>query len=288
MRYHHRIRHRLIPIVMVSIIVAGCASAPVERASSSELAAQVAKEQEVGDAAFAKLAGTYGLVTDDEATAYLNKYLQSLALYTERQELTYRAAILDTDQVNAYALPGGYVLVTLGTLHRMESPGELAGVLAHELGHIRHKHILDNVNIEVEYSAIESLARVIAGGRQLVNAAMAQVNDAIEERLFYEGYQAEDEYEADAYAVLMLGSIGISAREYRSFLSRLEEESAGTDALENLAATHPPLSERLSRIDERMEEVNDPSLPSLVATDSFDQFLARVSRIEVQTAEEIQ
>ena len=97
-------------------------STPQESKSSQELAAEVAKENEVGEAAFAKLAGQYGIVRDESATAYLNKYLQSLALYVERQELTYRAAILDTEQVNAFALPGGYILGTLGTLQQVESP----------------------------------------------------------------------------------------------------------------------------------------------------------------------
>ncbi len=277
---------RAVGVLLFSVVVlSGCVGGP-EPAPSGAAAvdpAEVAKEEEVGEAAFAKLAGQFGVVQDAEATEYLNKYLQSLALFVERQELNYYAAILDTDQVNAYALPGGYIFVTLGTLKRVESPGELAGILAHELGHIQHKHILDNVSIEVEYSAVETLARLLAGGRQIVNTAMAQINDAIEERLFLEGYNVDDEYEADAYAVTYLETLGISANPYQSFLTRLSGETS--EAMENLGATHPPLEERLKR----MEAVRstDGALRVLEATPEFDQFRQRIQSIQVQSTEEM-
>lgn len=272
-------------LLLILLVLSGCAGTPdstTEDPSRMSLA-EVAKEEEVGEAAFAKLAGQFGVVQDAESTEYLNKYLQSLALFVERQELAYHLAILDTEQVNAYALPGGYIFVTLGTLQRIETPGELAGILAHELGHIQYKHILDNVNIEVDYSAIETLARVLAGGRQIVNTAMAQINDAIEERLFLEGYNVEDEYDADAYAVTYLENLGISADPYHKFLVRLSEDSS--QAMENLGATHPPLAERLQRIDEIQSP--DAALQQLEATDEFTKFRDRIRSTRVQTTEEM-
>jgi beta-barrel assembly-enhancing protease len=268
---------------VVLVVMSGCAGSPDPSPGAAARVdpAEVAKEREVGEAAFAKLAGQYGIVQDAEATEYLNKYLQSLALFVERQELSYYAAILDTEQVNAYALPGGYIFVTVGTLRRIESPGELAGILAHELGHIEHKHILDNVSIEVEYSPVETLARLLAGGRQIVNTAMAQINDAIEERLFLEGYNVEDEYEADAYAVRYLETLGISAGPYEQFLTRLSSDSS--DDMENLGATHPPLDERLRRIDELQS--TDNALRVLDATEEFIQFRDQIRSMPVQTAD---
>ena len=88
------------------------------------------KEKEIGDAAFAKLAGKYGVLRDEALTAYLNKFGKSIALYCERQEFDYFFAILNTDTVNAYSLPGGYVLITKGALKALQTPGELAGIRA--------------------------------------------------------------------------------------------------------------------------------------------------------------
>lgn len=259
---------RAFPVLLV--VLASCQSVP----DAETIAAEVEKEREVGEAAVAKLVGQYGLVQDQEATEFLNLYLQSLALYAQRQELLYRAAILDTAQVNAFALPGGYILVTLGTLQAIETPGALAGVIAHELGHVDERHILENVTISVEYSPAETLARLLAGGRQIINTSMAQVNDAIEERLFLEGYLSDDEYEADEYGVNLLQTLGISAVDYRDFLASLGEH--GGEETENLDATHPPLSERVARIDSIIE----PTLPRLEPTDAFRAFLDRVDQIE--------
>lgn len=269
-------------LVFALLVLDSCSTVESRtEAEQREFAAQVLKEQEVGEAAFAKLVGQFGMVRDEETTAYLNKYLQSLAFYVERQELAYHAAILDTSQVNAFSLPGGYILVTLGTLQRIEKPGELAGILGHELGHIQKRHILENVSIEVEYSPAETLARLLAGGRQIVNTALSQINDAIEERLFLEGFQADDEYEADAYAVSLLQTLGISAEEYRDFLARLAEEShSGAGDLENLDKTHPPIDERLRRIDAQL--VSD--LPTLTATPEFNAFLERIDGMEPTSA----
>lgn len=248
---------------------------------AATIEAEAAKEQEVGQAAFAKLDGQYGVVTDTAATAYLNKYLQSLSLFVERQEIPYRAAILNTSEINAYALPGGYIFVTLGTLQQVQTPGELAGILAHELGHVQHRHVLDQVTIEVGYDFAETLARFLAGGRQVVNTAMAQVNDAIEERLFLEGYQADDEYEADRFALEFLHSLGISAQDYVSFLTRLGEHQVEADAsLDNLDATHPPLDERLKRL----RPMVNPDLPPLEPTDQFNQFRSTIQRLSRQGA----
>ena len=269
-------------LIVATIMLSGCTTVgEMSEAEQREFEAQIIKEQEVGEAAFAKLVGQFGLVRNEEATEYLNKYLQSLAFYVERQELTYYAAILDTSQVNAFALPGGYILVTLGTLQHIEEPGELAGVLAHELGHVQKRHILENVSIEVEYSPAETLARLLAGGRQIVNTAVSQINDAIEERLFLEGYQADDEYEADAYAISLLQTLGISGEPYRDFLSRLAGESHGEEGnLANLDKTHPPLDERLRRIDEQLE----PGLPRLSPTADFEAFIESVNALEATTA----
>lgn len=264
------------------LAVASCAStrqssepAEAAEATAAESVDHVRKEMEVGEAALAKIAGRYGVVRHEEATEYLNKMLQSLALVVERQELDYVGGILATEQVNAFALPGGIILVNLGTLKQIENPSELAGILAHELGHINKKHILDSVSIEVERSFAETLARLLSGSRQVITSAMGQINQKIEERLFLEGYAADDEYEADAYAVTLLESLGLSADPYLEYLRRLESRRTA-EYMENLDATHPPLSERI----ERVESLRTTGLRVLPNTPEFEQFKATIDSME--------
>ena len=126
----------LLVLISLSVFFSCTTTEDVELTVEQEKILEFAeKEIEVGRAVFAKLAGKYGIVRNEAATKYLNKLGKSLALYTERQELEYFFAILNTEEINGYALPGGYILITLGALKQIKEPGALAGILAHELGH---------------------------------------------------------------------------------------------------------------------------------------------------------
>ena len=234
----------------------------------------VEKEKELGRAVFAKLAGKFGVVKDEEATKYLNMLGKSIGLYTERQELEYFFAILNTDQINAYALPGGYILISKGTLKSITNKGELIGVLSHELGHINKKHVLKGVKIQVKFNFFESLARILAGPRQVITNIVNQVSDKIEEKLFMEGLAADDEFEADNYAVNLMQSIGISAVDY---LENLKSLSSHTDdkAMEELDKTHPDINVRLQKI----ESILNKNLKSSSTTDSFIAFKTIIDKI---------
>ncbi|MEE1291434.1 MAG: hypothetical protein UHW86_10450, partial [Spirochaetota bacterium] len=113
---------RILTVLLCLFSVVSCATTKgsvitEEQKQTLEIAE---KEKEIGDAAFAKLAGKYGVLRDETLTAYLNKFGKSIALYCERQEFDYFFAILDTDTVNAYSLPGGYVLITKGALKALQ------------------------------------------------------------------------------------------------------------------------------------------------------------------------
>jgi beta-barrel assembly-enhancing protease len=261
----------------VIILITGCATTGSSEPGEEETVERVQKEMEVGEAAFAKLAGKYGVILEDEPTIYLNKFLKSLALSVERQELIYSIAILNTEQVNAYSLPGGYMFISLGMLKAVESPGALAGILAHELGHMNENHILEHVTIEVNYSFFETLARLLSGSRQVITNAMNQINQKIEERLFIEGYARNEEYEADAYAARMLQALGIGINSYIDYLEHLQESPENV-SLENLDKTHPPLAERIKKL----KELAVSRLPELKPTDRFRMFKKTIDIIKVE------
>ncbi|WP_460053252.1 M48 family metalloprotease [Spirochaeta dissipatitropha] len=256
----------LLFLITVGIVISSCASDPLYEQRMS-----LYREQEVGRSALAKTAGQYGLLRDEEITRYITLLLQSLALYVERQDLTYRAAVLDTDQVNAYALPGGYVLLTKGLLLQLENVNELIGVLAHELGHINLDHPLEYVSIEISRDAVETLAHFLAGGRQIVTATADQINTALEERLFFEGYAQDDEYDADRYALQLLADIGLSAEPYIGLLERLQT-AGDKDNLDDLSRTHPSLEDRISRL----KSLVVPGLAVIRENEDFEEMRSRL------------
>lgn len=264
-------------IVIVALSTVSCATTKgsvitSEQKKTLEIAE---KEREIGSAAFAKLAGKYGVLRDEELTGYLNKFGKSLALYCARQEFDYYFAILDTDTVNAYSLPGGYVLITKGALKALQSPGELAGVIAHELGHINKYHITNNVKIETKMNFFEVLARFIAGPRQVVSTMAAQVSEKIEEKLFIEGFDSDTEFEADAYAGELLAALDVNIEDYIAYLQRLESRNS-EDAMQELDRTHPPMNDRLAKL----EVFRFPEIRTLPNSENFSSFMNHLNSLQ--------
>ena len=102
-------------------------------------------EVQMGQGIAAKILGATPLVNDPELQQYVNRVGKWIALQTERPNLAWRFGIIDTDTINAFAAPGGYILITRGLLMMLHDESELAGVLAHEISHTVRKHALRTI-----------------------------------------------------------------------------------------------------------------------------------------------
>jgi predicted Zn-dependent protease len=160
-------------------------------------------------------------------------------------------------------------------LKALQTPGELAGVIAHELGHINKFHITNNVKIETKMNFFEILARFIAGPRQVISTMAAQVSDKIEEKLFIEGFDSDTEFEADEYAGDLLTALNVNVSDYVAYLQRLEAKN-GEEIMQELDRTHPPMSERLTKL----EVFRSDDVRVLPAGENFNNFMNHLTSIE--------
>ena len=103
------------------------------------------EETELGKGIAANLLGAAPLVPDAALQTYVNRIGKWLAMHSERPGLPWHFGVLDTDSVNAFAAPGGYVFITRGLLLQMRDESELAGVLAHEISHVIERHALETM-----------------------------------------------------------------------------------------------------------------------------------------------
>ena len=103
------------------------------------------EEIELGKGIAANLLGAAPLVPDAALQTYVNRVGKWLAMHSERPGLPWHFGVLDTDSVNAFATPGGYVFITRGLLLQMRDESELAGVLAHEISHVTERHALETM-----------------------------------------------------------------------------------------------------------------------------------------------
>jgi len=205
-------------------------------------------EINIGREVAAKLFGTYGdLNQEKKQIEYLNLVLQTLTEKTGRPEIIYRVGILDSDEINAFAAPGGYILVTKGLLKNVKNEQELAGVLAHEMGHINHRHLFKEVAPKREVSAGETLSRFLSRGGSNVSFALSQAVSKGMKTLLDEGLKPELEYEADQSGVEYSWAAGYDPRYFREFMTRLAKTQK--DHSKTLLKTHPSFEDRIKSLD---------------------------------------
>ncbi|MBW1917491.1 MAG: M48 family metalloprotease [Deltaproteobacteria bacterium] len=223
-------------------------------AEKTEKAARPITESEeyyIGRAVAARFLGKYRLRDDPQATLYINEIGQTVALASDRPQTFggYHFAILDTDDINAFACPGGIILVTRGMLKKAQSEDEVAAILAHEIGHINHKDGIASISQarwgEVLAAAGTGAAQSFAGVKlgSLVSLFEDAVNDVFK-TLVVKGYSRVQESKADLAALKYTGRAGYNPSALEAFLARLEK----TGASGGFRTTHPGMAERLKNV----------------------------------------
>ena len=174
-------RRILLIVFMIFSCVLGMQS-PVE-------AGLISKSQEIsmGKDVAAQLEAKYGVVQDDDLQARVNNIGQRIVAVSGRQDLEYSFKVLNSDEVNAMAVPGGFIYVFKGLLDFMPSDDELAGVLGHEVGHIVKRHSVKQVEKQLAFTL---LTLILTKGQGFILA------DATMQALMA-GYSRSDEREAD-------------------------------------------------------------------------------------------
>ena len=175
------------------------------------------QEASVGASEHEKIVKEYGGVYNHAGLqAYVNEIGQKLARNTERPDVTYKFTLLDSPVVNAFALPGGYIYVTRGTLAVANSEDELAGVIGHEIGHVTARHqaarYSEGVVTQLGASILAAVVRSPA-----VNQALS-----VGTNLYMSSYSREQESEADRLGIRYLSRAGYNTQSMANFLANME------------------------------------------------------------------
>lgn len=172
---------------------------------------------------------------------------QKLAAFSDRKDITYHFEILDNKEANAFALPGGYVYVFKGLLDKTKSDDEIAGVLAHEIGHVAARHTAKRTKGSLSLEALTILL-------------MSMPSDPVSKEQAYRGlmelalqYSREDELEADRLAVKYTKLAGFNPVGILTFLQtlrKIEYEKPIEPA--HLFKTHPYVADRIKNVKEQI------------------------------------
>jgi predicted Zn-dependent protease len=218
------------------------------------------QEYYIGRAVAAQVFQTYRPLDQAPANAYLNQLGQSLALFSTRPETFggYHFLLLDSDEINAFAAPGGLILVTRGMVRCCENEDELAAVVAHEICHVEKKHGLGAIKqgrLTEAFTIVAAEAASQSGNEQL--AALTRefegaVGDVVK-TLTTSGYSQAQEREADAAAVQLLRRAGYPAQAMITMLQRMDKQLAKTRGI-GFAKTHPSARSRAEALRRTIKE----------------------------------
>lgn len=209
------------------------------------------EEEEIalGRIVAARILATYPLSEREGVQEYVTLVGRTVAPYSTRPNLPWHFAVIETDVVNAFSCPGGYIFVTTGALEQMTSEAELAAVLGHEIAHATEKHILREIKRANVVTEGLNVAQSELGQGGMTDELARKVSNVAYDKLFNTGIGRKEELEADRIGAALAAEAGYRSGAYSHFLEALEAlASANSSSFAQLASTHPKPGDRLKAI----------------------------------------
>lgn len=214
------------------------------------------RELEIGREEHEKIMASIRVYDDEQLAAYVNDVGQRVAAGSHRPDLEYTFTVIDSPEINAFALPGGYVYINRGLLLYLKSEDELAAVLAHEIGHITARHAVQQQargGLGRTAATVAGVAAAVATGSGYIGSEIMQVG-SIWAAAGASGFGREHELEADALGAEYLYNAGYNPRAMIDVLSVLKNQedfnvrvARQQPAYHGLFSTHPRNDVRLQQ-----------------------------------------
>jgi predicted Zn-dependent protease len=241
-------------------IISNCARNPVTGKKEVVLMSE-AQEIEMGKAADPEVIQQFGLYEDSSLQNYINNMGQRMAAISHRPNIEYHFRVINSEVVNAFAVPGGYVYFTRGIMAYLNSEAQFAGVLGHEIGHITARH-----SIKQQRNQVFAQVGLIAG--MIISPELARFGEAASQGLglLLLKYGRDAERQSDELGVDYSAKIGYDPQYMADFFQTLERQSAesGNEELPNFLSTHPSPEERYATVKklaaQKKQELNSPNL----------------------------
>jgi len=237
----------------------------------------VPEEQRLGQQLAGEMRRELVFLPDRVVHEYVRAIGESIVAAAGPQPFQYRFFVVADDKINAFAAPAGYVYVNTQTILAARNVSELAGVMAHEIGHVAYRHVAQNYNRQrntgIGHRAVVLAAAVLGGGAA---ASVAQLGGGLAAMAWLNSFGREAELEADAFAVETMPRAGYDPEGLVTFFETLREEG-GADPPAFLSS-HPATADRIEAAEQRIA-ARPPGPP--VALDDGGRLEIIQARIEL-------
>jgi beta-barrel assembly-enhancing protease len=225
------------------------------------------QEYYIGRSVGAVVLSKYPAYSNDHINDYVNKLGQTLAAASDKPEIFngYHFLVLNSDDINAFATPGGHIFITRGLIRCCPSEDALAAILAHEIGHIQLRHGMQSIEKARTTQALTVLAT--EGAKTFGSADVAQLTDSfsgvitdIVNTMINNGYSRTFEYQADQASIKLLQRVGYNSEGLIDVLKLMDKnlKKGGSD----FAKTHPAPQDRIKEIQNRGQKFTAVTAPA--------------------------
>ena len=230
-----------ISLLMVVVLLSGCATYSSPKKTQNE---PPSPSKETGKAFVSEALRHYQFIKDPEVVNVVNRIGYRLVKAIGSNPASYHFLVVHEDQPNAFAIPGGYIFIFDGLLTQIRSEDEIAGVLAHEIGHVERNHFFKDTK-KIAALDIATIAAILLGGGNIAAATIAGAAN-IDVRL---QFSRENEAEADTYALRYLKQAGYSSKVLLDFFdSLIRYERFNPQLVPAYVSTHPDLDSRRNKV----------------------------------------
>jgi beta-barrel assembly-enhancing protease len=256
----------------VLALCGGVATAPVACAPT------IQEEVQMGRQYAAQINQQLPIVQDAAINRYINQIGSQIARVADPRGIQYTFYVVNSEVVNAFAVPGGFIYINRGLIERTENLSELAGVLGHEVGHVVARHGIDQMVRMQRAELGANLAYVLLGRAP---GTAEQLGLQLGAGAYFARHSREAEREADDLAIGYVTQAGINPAGIVTFFQKLQNErQRSPGALEQWFATHPLTEERIQNTSAAVQAIPAAQRQGLTTnTQAYQQFQSRVRRL---------
>ena len=237
----------------------------------------IEKEMALGKGLAQEVERSSKLIDDPVVTEYVNRVGQNLVRNSDAK-VPFTIKVIDSDEVNAFALPGGFFYVNSGLILRAQEESELAGVMAHEISHVTARHGTCQAT-KGELIQLASIPAMIFIPYSMAGYAMYQgINLAVP--LTFLKFSRDAEREADFLGIQYMYKAGYDPNSYVTFFERIQaDEKRRPGTIPKAFSTHPPTPERIGNTQKEIARILPARQEYIVTTSEFDTVKARLRNI---------
>ena len=220
---------------------------------------------------------TARMVQDPVVNEYVNRIGQNLVRNSDAK-VPFTIKVIDSDEINAFALPGGFFYVNSGLILAADEEAELAGVMAHEIAHVAARHQMQQMT-RLQYANLATIPLIFVGSWGVYEAASLAINLALP--ITFMKFSRNFESEADYLGLQYMYKAGYDPQAFVSFFEKIEaKEKAKPGTLARAFASHPPTPDRITKAQAEIKRILPAESQYVVNTSEFDSVKARLAALE--------